>query len=118
MCLRYDDSDVEVRSDYPVSSLRQIPSTDIRQTHSLSREPVVLEVAGSEGLHQTGSRGRLQHLCTDLYHCQLRYTCALGPPTPASSGTNVIIIHSYFPPSLLSSRYAKLAGDFGVGNVG
>lgn len=30
----------------------------------------------------------------------------------------MIIIHSYFPPSLLSKRYAKLAGDLGLGNVG
>jgi hypothetical protein len=87
------------------------------KAYSLSCEPVVLEVSCSKSLHQTSSRRSLQHLCPDLKTVSTSSLVGDRRHTPASSGTKVIIIHSYFPPSLLSSLYAKLAGVFGVGNV-
>lgn len=82
----------------------------------------MLKVARAEGFHQSRPRRRLQHLGADLAVLISRRpidtTKEWGRRTPASSGTKVIIIHSCFPPSLLSSRYAKLAGVFLLGSVG
>ena len=75
-------------------------------THERGSEPVVLEVGGSQGFHQARSRARLQHLGPDLPSASAEKPIGLSREklTPASSGTNVIIIHSYLPISLLSRR--------------
>ena len=72
------------------------------KTHNRSRKPVVFEVCGSEGFHEPRPGTSLEHLGADLRVSPA--SSRAGRLTPASSGTNVIIIHSYLPIDLLSSR--------------
>lgn len=74
----------------------------LAETHDRGCKPVVFEVCSSEGFHEPRPGTSLKHLCADLRVSPASYRA--GRLTPASSGTNVIIIHSYLPIDLLSSR--------------
>jgi hypothetical protein len=75
ICVRYEDSEEGVRSDYFIISLCKYLLG--RAAYSLSREPVVLEIASSQSFHQSSTRRGLKHLGSDLRTSAHWYTNAI-----------------------------------------